>query len=165
MDRWISHACYGHVRDIQGNGALSNKVIEQRLENAPTAPAPRSGDIGVRWVLEFLAWLFIIVMLVWVFALAVLSPAFAGVSAGVKASQERGFARIIIRFSDMPEFKNEIDAGIFVMSFDKPVDIDVSHVPEAIPDYVDQVRRDPDGRAIRIALALPLESPCPLRGR
>ena len=133
------------------------KVIEQRTENAPTVLEPHSGDIGVRWVLEFFAWLFIIVMLVWVFALAVLSPAFAGVSAGVKASNEQGFARIIISFSDLPNYKNDIDAGIFVLSFDKPVDVDVSHVPGAIPDYVGQVRRDPDGRAIRIALIQPYQ--------
>ncbi|MFQ5625927.1 MAG: hypothetical protein ACE5FM_04655, partial [Methyloligellaceae bacterium] len=128
------------------------EVIEQRIENAPAARVPHTSTIGVRWVLGYLAWLFIIIMLVWAFAFAVVSPAFASASAVIRASQERGFARLIIGFSELPKFESEIDAGIFVLSFDKTVDVDVSRLAEAIPEYVGQARRDPDGKALRIAL-------------
>jgi len=133
---------------------LRHELTEQPIEEAPALPACVS---GLRWVMEYLAWLVIIFALAGVFALAALSPAYAAISAKITASKEQGFARIIIGFSDLPKFTSEVAAGIFVLSFDKPVDADVTKVPESIPEYVGLARRDPDGRALRIALSRPYQ--------
>lgn len=140
------------MRNIQGNEALRYEFTERLFEDAPAERAPGAPTSGLRWAMEYLAWLFIIFTLAALFALAVLSPAFAGISAGIKASKEQGFARIIIGFSDLPKFESEVAAGIFILSFDKPVDIDVTQIPQDIPEYVGMIRRDPDGRALRFAL-------------
>ena len=136
---------------------MRHQPTEQLIEDAPAARVHRAPAFSLRWAIEYLAWLFIIFALAGIFALAVLSPAFAGISAGIKASKERGFARIIIGFSDLPKFESEVAAGIFILSFDKPVDVDVAQVPEDIPEYVGLIRRDPDGRALRIALTRPFQ--------
>ncbi|MHA1165907.1 MAG: hypothetical protein ACTSP0_10065, partial [Alphaproteobacteria bacterium] len=83
---------------------------------------------------------------------AVLSPALAGVSAKVRATKENGFARIVVEFTELPKFKSEVVSSIFVLSFDKPVDVELEQILETIPKYVGLVRRDPDGMAVRLAL-------------
>jgi tetratricopeptide (TPR) repeat protein len=128
------------------------EIADKLIENTQARQRRGSHKIGLRWVLEYLVWLFIISMLAVIFALTVLSPAFAGISATVKATKEKGFGRIVIGFSDLPKFKDELASGIFVLSFDQPVDVDLEPVLEAIPEYVGMVRRDPDGRALRFAL-------------
>ncbi len=128
------------------------EIAEKLIENAPAGRDGGTHKIGLRWVLEYLVWLFIISMLTAIFTLTVLSPAFAGITATVKATKEKGFARMVIGFSDLPKFLDDIASGIFVLSFEEPVSVDLQPVLEAIPDYIGLVRRDPDGRALRFAL-------------
>ena len=113
--------------------------------------------INVLWVLEYLAWLFVIFALAAILVLGTLAPAFASISGKVSASKEAGFGRIVIGFSELPKFHEEITSGILVLSFDEPVDVDATSVLETIPDYVGLVRRDPDGRALRFAMKRPFE--------
>ena len=113
--------------------------------------------INVLWVLEYLAWLFVIFALAALLVLGTLAPAFASISGKVSASKEAGFGRIVIGFSELPKFREEITSGILVLSFDEPVDVDATSVLETIPDYVGLVRRDPDGRALRFAMKRPFE--------
>ncbi|MEM8744243.1 MAG: tetratricopeptide repeat protein [Pseudomonadota bacterium] len=113
--------------------------------------------INVLWVLEYLAWLFVIFALAAILVLGTLTPVFAGISGKVSASKEAGFGRIVIGFSELPKFQEELTSGIFVLSFDEPVDVDASGVLEILPNYVGLVRRDPDGRALRFALKRPYE--------
>ncbi len=108
-------------------------------------------------MLEYLAWLLVMLTLVAVFLFAAISPVFAAISGKVTASREEGFGRIIIDFSDLPKFQDELTSGIFVLSFDDPVSVDAAPILEAIPGYVGLVRRDPDGRALRFALKRPFE--------
>ncbi len=128
------------------------QIADKLGEIVPAGQGAGQHKIGLRWILEYLVWLFIISMLTAIFAFSVLSPAFAEIRASAKATKEKGFGRIVIGFSDLPKLENEIASGIFVLSFDRPVSVDLEPILEAIPDYVGLVRLDPDGRALRLAL-------------
>jgi tetratricopeptide (TPR) repeat protein len=64
-----------------------------------------------------------------------------------------GYARLVLKFAE--DVSSEvIPAGsILVIRFKQPVDIPVDAWSDAVPDYVNSVRRDPDGTAIRLSLA------------
>lgn len=78
--------------------------------------------------------------------------AFAASQASIEAREENGFGRIVIDFDRLPPYRHELDAGVLVMSFDDPVDANLDEIPRDLPDYVGLARRDPDGRAFRLAL-------------
>ena len=71
----------------------------------------------------------------------------------VELSAERGFARLIIKFAE--DVKSEVvTAGsIVVIRFERPVDVNVDRLGEAVPGYISSARRDPDGTAIRLSLS------------
>ncbi len=131
---------------------MGYEIADKLSQNAPAGQDAGRHKIGLRWIFEYLVWLFIITMLAAIFAFSVLSPAFAEIRATAKATKEKGFGRIVIGFSDLPKFENEIASGIFVLSFDQPVSVNLEQVLEAIPSYVGLARLDPDGRAVRLAL-------------
>ncbi len=64
-----------------------------------------------------------------------------------------GYARLVLKLDrDVPS--EVVTAGsILVIRFAHPVDIPVDKLSEAVPDYVNSARRDPDGSAIRLSLA------------
>ncbi len=68
-------------------------------------------------------------------------------------SSSGGFARLVIRLDDDVDSEVAIAGSIVVIRFKKPVDVSVGKLADAVPDYVGSARRDPDGLAIRLALA------------
>src|ERR1700760_2791000 len=64
-----------------------------------------------------------------------------------------GYARLIIKLADDVDSEVVTAGNILVVRFKKPVDIPVDGIADAAPDYVSSARRDPDGTAIRLALA------------
>jgi tetratricopeptide (TPR) repeat protein len=98
-------------------------------------------------------------------ALAVALPLIFG--AGARADEpirgelqvntDGGFARLAFRFEQEVEAKAEISGAILVVTFNKPVTIQVDRINANAPDYVSAARRDPDGQAIRLALTHPLK--------
>ncbi len=64
-----------------------------------------------------------------------------------------GYARLVLKFAE--DVSSEvIPAGsILVIRFKQPVDVPIDAISDAVPDYVNSVRRDPDGTAIRLSLA------------
>ncbi len=73
---------------------------------------------------------------------------------GVEASDANGHGRIILTFEeDLPRYDVRTSTGVLVVGFQDPVDIDVGRIHMRIGDYVAAARRDPDGRAVRFALA------------
>jgi tetratricopeptide (TPR) repeat protein len=89
-------------------------------------------------------------------AIALLSPrpaAADAVKATVSAGVENGFARLIFTFGTDVESQVRVANNIVVVSFDRPVDLNVDRVREGTADYIGAARRDPDGKAVRIALA------------
>lgn len=81
------------------------------------------------------------------------TPATAEVAAKVEAHNERNYGRLVLTFDRLPGYRSEVASGVLVLSFDQPVDVGIDHLAEAIGDYVVVSRRDPDGRALRLALS------------
>jgi tetratricopeptide (TPR) repeat protein len=69
------------------------------------------------------------------------------------AAVENGFARLVFSLGNDVEAQVRAANNIVVISFDRPVDLNVDHLREGASDYIGAARRDPDGKAIRIALA------------
>ncbi|HWX59226.1 tetratricopeptide repeat protein [Bradyrhizobium sp.] len=63
-----------------------------------------------------------------------------------------GFARLVLKFEDEVA-TDVVGAGqILVIRFNRPVDVPIEGLGDAVPPYVSSVRRDPDGTAIRMSL-------------
>jgi tetratricopeptide (TPR) repeat protein len=71
----------------------------------------------------------------------------------VSAAVENGFARLIFGLGTEVEAQARLANNIVVITFDRPVDVNVDRLREGAPDYIGAARRDPDGRAVRIALS------------
>jgi len=63
-----------------------------------------------------------------------------------------GYARLVFKLA--ADVGTEVTAAgsILVIHFNRPVDIPVDRLSDAVPDYVSAARRDPDGTAIRLSL-------------
>jgi hypothetical protein len=64
-----------------------------------------------------------------------------------------GFARLVFRLAEDVESEVTTAGSIMIVRFKRPVDIPVDKLSDAVPDYINSVRRDPDGSAIRLSLA------------
>ncbi len=64
-----------------------------------------------------------------------------------------GYARLAFRFADEVKAQVTVSGAIMVIKFDKPVAVSVDKIAVRAADYVSAARRDPDGTAIRLALA------------
>ncbi|OKL45294.1 tetratricopeptide repeat protein [Pseudovibrio exalbescens] len=96
-----------------------------------------------------------------VFALfAGYTPAFAvGEPATVTATQEDGFARLVINFPErtlLPDYDALVTAGVLRIAFPDGIDTNIDEVPALLSDYISVARRDPDGAALRFALKQPV---------
>jgi tetratricopeptide (TPR) repeat protein len=74
------------------------------------------------------------------------------VKAEITFSSEGGFARLVIKFAEDVGSEVVTAGSILVIRFERPVDISLGKVADAVPDYVGSARRDPDGAAIRLSL-------------
>ena len=64
-----------------------------------------------------------------------------------------GFARLVLTLEDDVDSEVTVAGTVLLIRFKRPVDIPVDRISDAVPDYVGSARRDPDGSAIRLALA------------
>jgi tetratricopeptide (TPR) repeat protein len=64
-----------------------------------------------------------------------------------------GYARLVLKLAEDVGSEVTTAGSILVIRFKHPVDIPIDKWTEAAPDYVNAVRRDPDGSAIRLSLA------------
>ncbi|WP_024517970.1 hypothetical protein [Bradyrhizobium sp. Tv2a-2] len=64
-----------------------------------------------------------------------------------------GYARLVFKFAEDVGTEVTTAGSIVVVRFERPVDVPVEKLVDAMPDYVSMVRRDPDGTAIRLSLA------------
>jgi Tfp pilus assembly protein PilF len=71
----------------------------------------------------------------------------------VKIGKEDGFSRMVFHFDDEVAAKVVVNGLVMVITFAKPVNVDVDKLNAAAPDLISAARRDPDGKAVRIALA------------
>ena len=75
------------------------------------------------------------------------------VAAEASFSSDGGFARLVIKFGEDVGSEVVTAGSIIVIRFERPVDVSVDKLAEAVPDYVGAARRDPDGAAIRLSLS------------
>jgi tetratricopeptide (TPR) repeat protein len=71
----------------------------------------------------------------------------------ISVNTSGGYTRLILRFSQEIEAQVRLSSSILVISFAQPVEISIDRLNLGASDYIGAARRDPDGRAIRIALA------------
>lgn len=71
----------------------------------------------------------------------------------VRGMEMRGHGRIVLEFDTPPKVAVRATDSILVISFDQPISIASEKLTGELPSYVSVVRRDPDGRAIRLALS------------
>ena len=71
----------------------------------------------------------------------------------LQTSASDGYARLEFDMSGYDDASMSVGGNVMIISFRQPVDIVVDQLPGLLPDYVGAARRDPDGRAVRIALA------------
>ncbi len=75
------------------------------------------------------------------------------VKAEATLSAGGGYARLVIKFAEDVSSEVVTAGSIIVIRFERPVDVVVDKVADAVPDYVGSARRDPDGSAIRLSLS------------
>lgn len=80
-----------------------------------------------------------------------LSPAYAE-KVKLNTSTQGGFARLLFKFSSSPTVKADIENGVLVARFDRPIEIDIRKLRRGLGQYVALVRQDSDGRVLRLAL-------------
>ncbi|MGP9821543.1 hypothetical protein ACTZWW_16125 [Salinarimonas sp. NSM] len=73
--------------------------------------------------------------------------------ARIRAAQEPTWGRIRLDFDAPVTVAARADNGVLVIRFDRSVEIVSERIAEEIPSYVAQVRRDPDGTGLRMALS------------
>jgi len=74
------------------------------------------------------------------------------VKAELSVSTKAGFARFVFHFAEETDADINLNNGILVIAFKKPVEVSADRIAVGAADYVSAARRDPDGMAVRVAL-------------
>jgi tetratricopeptide (TPR) repeat protein len=77
----------------------------------------------------------------------------APLKTSVTATVNGGYARLVFAASEYLDATARVAGNVLIISFKKPIDVSVDQVAEKAPEYIGAARRDPDGGAVRIALA------------
>jgi hypothetical protein len=64
-----------------------------------------------------------------------------------------GYGRLVIRLTSEVDSQVRLSGSVLVIQFKHPVDVPVDRITVGATDYIGAARRDPDGRALRFALA------------
>ncbi|HEY9009938.1 MAG TPA: hypothetical protein VIN06_02875 [Devosia sp.] len=84
-------------------------------------------------------------------------PAFAMAQnkAQIFVTAEAGYGRLVLSFpgrDDLPTYRLKSENGVLAVEFDEPIDLLLSDLAVALPDYIAVARVDPDGRGVRFGL-------------
>src|SRR4051794_10478761 len=71
------------------------------------------------------------------------------------AAEMSGFGRLALEFDQPTKVKTKLANGILVIAFSAPVSIAGERLVREAPAYLAQVRQDPDGTGLRVALTQP----------
>ncbi|MGO9700580.1 MAG: tetratricopeptide repeat protein [Xanthobacteraceae bacterium] len=91
-----------------------------------------------------------------VFAIAfgVVSPSVAEPAKGdVIVDVSGGYGRLVFALRDDIDATARLAGNVLIVSFSQPTMAGIDRLAEQAPDYISAARRDPDGRAVRMALA------------
>ena len=73
--------------------------------------------------------------------------------ANVVAGTTGGYARLIFSMSDFNDVSVRQTGNVLIINFKAPIDINVDRLSSQASGYIAAARRDPDGMAVRLALA------------
>jgi tetratricopeptide (TPR) repeat protein len=104
--------------------------------------------------------------LVLTFVITALSaPAMAAESVQLLGAEQNGFGRLVFTWPDtglpvdpaipdtrLPGYETFVSAGVLVVTFERPLEIDTDALLRQMPRYVALVRMDPDDRTLRLAM-------------
>ena len=93
-------------------------------------------------------------------------PASAATALDTIASQEQGYGRIVFKWpavstadlladpdiEELPTYDVVVAANVLVLTFEKPFDVDMKGLLRQMPSYLALVRRDLDGKTLRLAM-------------
>jgi tetratricopeptide (TPR) repeat protein len=117
----------------------------------------RAPDRAQRWaclVLSFCRRLLALGMLaVLVAGGSIAAHAAEPVKGEIRVVTDGGYARLVFRFEEAIDAKVRVSGAIVVIEFKQPVAVAVDRINAGARDYISAARSDPDGMAIRIALA------------
>ena len=89
-------------------------------------------------------------------ACALLAPRAAvadPIAAEVTASGDGGHGRLVFKLSEDIDSVVKQSGNVLIITFKQPIAVKLDRLTTQLPDYIGAARRDPDGKAIRIALA------------
>jgi tetratricopeptide (TPR) repeat protein len=92
------------------------------------------------------------------FALTVALPGLARaddamIKGEVKVVNEANYTRLVFRLEETVDAKVRVAGAILILEFKKPIEIAVDRISSGAPNVISAARRDPDGKAVRIAMA------------
>ena len=64
-----------------------------------------------------------------------------------------GYARIVLKFPEPIDAQVRMSSGVLIVSFARPIAVAVDKINNGATDWIGAARRDPDGRALRFAVA------------
>lgn len=79
----------------------------------------------------------------------------AGIPVKAEASVDKGYGRLVLTFKDvdlLPQYSAKTANGVLVLEFTEPVALDIEKAVMSLGAYASAARRDPDGKAVRMAL-------------
>jgi tetratricopeptide (TPR) repeat protein len=86
--------------------------------------------------------------------LALAAPAQAGaLKTSLTVTVNDGYARLVFTAGEYLDATARVAGNVLIINFNQPIDVSVDQVAEKAPDYIGAARRDPDGKAVRMALA------------
>ena len=92
--------------------------------------------------------------LVWLAISLMPAPASAQSETDLSVTTEvDGYARMILTFPTLPEYKVHVVSGVLVLEFDEAISTVLDDTTVKSPEFIVVGRRDPDGKALRFALA------------
>ncbi len=80
-------------------------------------------------------------------------PAQPPVKATLTVTTTDGYARLVFTAQRYIDGAVRQAGNVLIISFKEPLDVAVNRVADHAPDYIGAARRDPDGKAVRMALA------------
>jgi tetratricopeptide (TPR) repeat protein len=77
----------------------------------------------------------------------------APLPATVSTTVSGGYARLVFSAGEYIDATTRLAGNVLIITFKRPVNVTVDRIPVQAADYIGAARRDPDGMAVRMALA------------
>ena len=95
----------------------------------------------------------LVVLMLALAAPSVAAPPPPPIKTTVAVTVNDGYARLVFTASEYIDASARVAGNVLIISFKQPIDVSVDRVAESASDYIGAARTDPDGTAVRMALA------------